>query len=305
MTIDKELVQAVEQMRTGAQDDFLIFFNKTFQFSFLMASKNYTDSKKRNDFLADFYPYLLLHISELTDDSLLYEWMETCFYSLLQIQGLGENSISSASQLFEAAEPLDDSVVLAAAGIVWSQILKNVSFPKKPKKESILFPIVFLGSCAVLLLLVVLLTHSRQLTHTAEIDEINKENQAFSTNTEIESFLNGSASDAATDSTTSPSGSTTVTDIDNSGNAKGTITQSTEAPPAPETPSVATPSVNTPSVSTPVPDTPSEAVPDVQAPVTPSASATAPTVSQPSVSEPAVSTPSVKEPSVTTPEATR
>ncbi len=189
MTPDKELKKAVEEMRRGSKAGFVQFFNKTFQFTCLWTARIMSDTIRRDDFLSEFYPYALLHISDLEDSEQVFSWLEKLlpvFYELWSGQAYGD--------VVRPLHPVlpDNSEILSAATIVWSLINKKVSFPETKKPPSIPFPLVLAAFISAAVILVCILVYQRNHIETmdhAMIDDINAENRAFSTNSELDEYL--------------------------------------------------------------------------------------------------------------------
>lgn len=190
MNTDRELKKAIEEMRRGSKNGFVVFFNKTFQFSCLFASKIMTDTVRRDDFLSEFYPYALLHIADLKDNEEVFIWMEKLlpvFYELWS-----GDSYSNVIRPIHPSLP-DDSAIRASASIVWSEINRRVEFPKEPRKSQIPLPFIVAGFASVAILLVCVLLYQERHLQVADrerIDEINQENRVFSTNSELDEYLN-------------------------------------------------------------------------------------------------------------------
>lgn len=191
MTTDRELKKAIEEMRQGSKNGFVVFFNKTFQFSCLWAAKIMSDTVRRDDFLSDFYPYALLHISDLKDDNDVFFWLEKLLPVFYEVW-----SGAAYADIIRPAHPdlPDDSAIRASASIVWSQIVRRVEFPKEPKKARIPIGFVIAGFASVALLLICVLIYQQRHIETADremIDRINEENRVYSTDTELDKYLNG------------------------------------------------------------------------------------------------------------------
>lgn len=190
MIPDKELKKAIEEMRCGEENGFVVFFNKTFQYTCLWTARIMTDTLRRDDFLSEFYPYALLHIAELTETDQIFTWMEKIlpvFYELWSGQAYAD--------IVRPPHPSlpDDSEIRSSASIVFSAISKKTHFPKKEKKVQIPFPLILTAFISVALILVLILVYQKKHApagsdHTM-IDQINEENRAFSTNSELDDYL--------------------------------------------------------------------------------------------------------------------
>lgn len=190
MVPDKELKKAIEEMRCGEKNGFVVFFNKTFQFTCLWTAQIMTDSLRRDDFLSEFYPYVLLHIAELRDPDQLFSWLEKTlpvFYELWSGQAYAD--------IVRPPHPSlpDNTEIRSSASIVFSAINKKTHFPEKKKKAQIPFPLILAAFISVALILVLILVyqknHAPATDDHAMIDQINEENRAFSTNSELDDYL--------------------------------------------------------------------------------------------------------------------
>ncbi len=179
MKTDKQFIQAIEKMRCGSKEGFLIFFNKTFQYSYLWAAHYMEDQVRRNDFLSDFYPFVLLHISDLKDDTAVFPWFDQLLPYFLELW----TGIAFSDQLKPVSPNIpDNSVISASANVVWKQILEKVNFPAEPKKQAVPLPIVLLAGFSLILLILVFLVYDKyadQRTSQERIDSINSENLSF------------------------------------------------------------------------------------------------------------------------------
>ena len=189
MKVDRELKKAIEEMRCGEKNGFVVFFNKTFQFSCLWTTRLMSDTVRRDDFLSEFYPYVLLHIADLKDDEEVFLWLERLLPVFYEIW-----TGSAYADAIRIAHPdlPDDSEIRASASIVWNQISKKLHFPEVPKKQRIPTAFILLGFAAVALFLVCILVYQKQHIPTADqemIDQINEENMRLSTDSELNEYL--------------------------------------------------------------------------------------------------------------------
>lgn len=189
MTVDRELKKGISDMRRGEKSGFVTFFNKTFQFSCLWAAKVMSDTVRRDDFLSEFYPYALLHIADLKDDDDTFFWLERLLPVFYEIW-----TGTAYADAIRPAHPTlpDDSAIRASASIVWSQINRKVEFPAKEKKAQIPFPLILAAFVSVAAILVCILIYQERRIDTADhemIDQINEENRVFSTDTELDEYL--------------------------------------------------------------------------------------------------------------------
>ncbi len=190
MVPDKELKKAIEEMRCGDKNGFVVFFNKTFQFTCLWTARIMTDSLRRDDFLSEFYPYALLHIAELPDPDQLFPWLEKIlpvFYELWSGQAYAD--------VVRPPHPVlpDNTEIRSSASIVFSAINKKTHFPEKKKKPQIPFSLILAAFISVALILVLILIYQKKHAPAnddhALIDQINEENRVFSTNSELDDYL--------------------------------------------------------------------------------------------------------------------
>lgn len=189
MKVDRELKKGIEEMRCGEQRGFVVFFNKTFQFTCLWTTRLTSDTVRRDDFLSEFYPYVLLHIADLRDDEAVFSWMEGLLPVFYEIW-----TGSAYADAIRIAHPNlpDDSEIRASASIVWNQISKKLHFPETPKKQRIPSVFILLAFAAAALFLVCILVYQKQHIPTADqemIDRINEENLHFSTDSELDEYL--------------------------------------------------------------------------------------------------------------------
>ena len=179
MNVDKRLLNAIEKMKTGDKNAFLVFYNKTFQLCCIRASRIMADQVRRDDFLSEFYPYVLLHINELPDPNEIYPWLEQVipvFYELW-----------SGEALYEANRPLhpdipDEDHIRISAITVWERINEAVSFPMKEHTKKIPLPVILIGFLSILTLLGCLLLLRSEKSRSSDpsrIDQINQENMDF------------------------------------------------------------------------------------------------------------------------------
>ena len=185
MEADKQLLRGIEKMRTGDISGFMVFYNKTFQLTCLFAAKTMTDSIRREDFLSEFYPYVLLHIAELKDDHKVYPWVESVlpvFYELW-----AREPYYAANRPIHPVLPSDEEI-RASSVRVWELIRKKVSFPAKKKKARIPTPILIIAFLSLLLLFGCLMLMKNKQDNRADqetIDRINQENMDFSSETTV------------------------------------------------------------------------------------------------------------------------
>lgn len=189
MKVDRELKKAIEEMRCGGKNGFVVFFNKTFQFSCLWTTRFMSDTVRRDDFLSEFYPYVLLHIADLKDDEEVFLWLERLLPVFYEIW-----TGSSYADAIRIAHPdlPDDSEIRASASIVWNQISKKLHFPETPQKQRIPTAFILLGFAAAALFLVCILVYQKQHIPIADqemIDRINEENMHLSTDSELNEYL--------------------------------------------------------------------------------------------------------------------
>lgn len=189
MEADKELIKGIEKMRTGDKNGFLVFYNKTFQFTCIWASRIMRDPLRKNDFLAEFYPYALLHIADLKDNEKVYSWLEEIlpiFYELWS----GE-PYYLANKAVHPRIP-DETSIRSSAVTAWGQINERVSFPEKPKKRRIPLPILIIGFISLMVLsgcIMILASRGMKRADQETIDRINAENREFITGSELDKYL--------------------------------------------------------------------------------------------------------------------
>lgn len=179
MNVDKRLLNAIEKMKTGDKNAFLVFYNKTFQLCCIRASRIMADQVRRDDFLSELYPFLLLHINELTDPQEVFSWLEQVipiFYELW-----------SGEALYEANRPLhpeipDEDHIRISAVTVWERINREVTFPKSERPKKIPLPILLISFLSLLTLLACLFllnANKKEASTPSRIDQINQENMDF------------------------------------------------------------------------------------------------------------------------------
>ncbi|MBQ6441270.1 MAG: hypothetical protein IJJ13_01585 [Lachnospiraceae bacterium] len=189
MKVDRELKKGIAEMRCGGQNGFVVFFNKTFQFTCLWTTRLMSDTVRRDDFLSEFYPYALLHIADLTEDENVFPWLERMLPVFYEIWT--GSAYADAIRIVHPDLP-DDSEIRASASIVWNQISKKLHFPEKQKKQRIPSVFILLGFAAAALFLVCILVYQKQHIPTANqemIDRINEENLRYSTDSELNEYL--------------------------------------------------------------------------------------------------------------------
>ena len=180
MEPDKHLLRGIEKMRTGDISGFMVFYNKTFQLTCLFAAKTMTDLLRREDYLSELYPYLLLHIAELKDDHKVYSWVENVmpvFYELW-----AKEPYYKANRPIHPVLPSDEEIRTSSIR-VWEMIKKKVIFPKTKKKSRIPTPIFIIAFLSLLLLFGCLMLLKNKNDNRADqetIDRINQENMDFS-----------------------------------------------------------------------------------------------------------------------------
>ncbi len=182
MDVDKRLQLSIEKMKTGDKKAFLVFYNKTFQLCCIRAARIIGDPIRRDDFLAEFYPYVLLHINEMEDDQELFPWLESAipvFYELWS----GE-SVYLASRPLHPDIPDEDHIRMSARA-VWERINNSVIFPAEAVKKKLPLPLLVIGFLAILTialcLLLIQVRKGNYATDNSEIDRINQENLDFAT----------------------------------------------------------------------------------------------------------------------------
>jgi len=133
MKVDRELKKGIEEMRCGEQRGFVVFFNKTFQFTCLWTTRLTSDTVRRDDFLSEFYPYVLLHIADLRDDEAVFSWMEGLLPVFYEIW-----TGSAYADAIRIAHPICRMIPKSVPPLPLSGIrsVKSFTSPKRPKNSA-------------------------------------------------------------------------------------------------------------------------------------------------------------------------
>ena len=168
-------------MRCGDRNGFLVFYNKTFQYAYLWTMKTMEDQLRRNSFLEEFYPYALLHISDLDQESQVFPWLSRMLPAFYQVwSGVPWRPLDRPGR----PDPPGDEEFRLLARMIWESIEERVQFPPRSVRQRIPLPFVIAGFVSVLVLLacVIWLNHNRRVSSTADqeaIDRINSENMSY------------------------------------------------------------------------------------------------------------------------------
>lgn len=155
MKPNRQLMRAISAMKDGSRNGLIIFYNKTFHYTFLQVSRLYRDSEERNLFLVHFYVYLLLHISEYDSTDDLHAWISAQIPRFYESH-TGER-YSPVLKLLNQSIP-DDATITAAASVVWSRLSVEIDFPaEKRQKTFSLLPLCCLLAASVLVVFIILL----------------------------------------------------------------------------------------------------------------------------------------------------